>query len=475
MWRRTIAYPLRVVALGVGLLSVAAVLVLGGVALRSLHRVERIQVRMEQAVRVRRLTSELLSALVDRHLGRPVDSTVLAQLSAEVETLPAGDERGALTASGVAQLRDLLQPTAAFTEERLTEGLRLAREITTTELTVQDRLFERARRDARVELELALVILAGLTSLSAIGWWVVRSKILKPLDNLRVLFTTLANGNFAEVSTGDVEPVLVPLFQHYNDLVTRLRTLEAEHRSRARSLEDDVRVATQTLLEQHRSLANAERLAVVGEMAAGVAHDLRNPLAGVSMSLENLRRDVTDPDVVERLDAIHAEIARVNRLLGQYLASARHEPEPLRTVDVRVLVADLLELVRYQAPPEITLTGHVSEGLTWPLPRDRIRQVLLNLVMNGVQALQRGGGNVVVEAYGDHGTLRITVSDDGPGFPPARLDARPRAFVSQRDSGTGLGLVMVQRFVDDLGGRLELRNLEPRGARVTLILPTTHG
>jgi two-component system NtrC family sensor kinase len=135
----------------------------------------------------------------------------------------------------------------------------------------------------------------------------------------------------------------------------------------------------------------------------------------------------------------------------------------------------LLELVRYQAPPEITLTGHVSEGLTWPLPRDRIRQVLLNLVMNGVQALQRGGGNVVVEAYGDHGTLRITVSDDGPGFPPARLDARPRAFVSQRDSGTGLGLVMVQRFVDDLGGRLELRNLEPRGARVTLILPTTHG
>jgi signal transduction histidine kinase len=422
------------------------------------------------------LTTDLLSALVDRHLGRSIDPAALAGLSADIEALPVvRDEHGGSAATAVARLRDLLQPTAVLTEAQLTEGLRIAREITSEELTAQDRLFERARRDARVELQLAFVILGGLLILAAIGWWVVRRRVLKPLDNLRVLFATLAEGDFAAVSTNDVEPVLVPLFEHYNDLVIRLRMLEAEHRSRAQSLEDEVRVATQTLLEQHRSLANAERLAVVGEMAAGVAHELRNPLAGVSLSLENLRRDATDPDVVERLDAVRAEIARVTRLLGQYLVSARHEPEPLRAIDVGGLVTDLLELLRYQVPPEITLTAHVSQGLTWPLPRDRSRQVLLNLVMNAVQALEGREGTVMIEAHRDDGALRIAVSDDGPGFPPDRLRSRPRAFVSHRGGGTGLGLVMVQRFVDELGGMLEFRNLEPRGARVTLILPTAHG
>lgn len=476
IWRKTVGHPLRLVGLGVGLVLVAATVVLGGLAFRDLQRMDRIQMRMEHAIRLRRITTRLSSALLDSQAGNPTEATTLRDLPADVAaltSLPNGHD--AETRMNLERLQDLFHADQPLTEERLSEGLRIVRDITNADLTAQEQLFERTRRDTRAELELAIAILGGIAILSLLGWWLVRRRVLKPLEDLRQLFALLADGDFTAVSTDSVEPVLIPLFQHYNYLVTRLQTLEEEHQSRARSLEDEVRNATQALLEQHRSLADAERLAVVGEMAAGVAHELRNPLAGISMSLGNLRRDAADPDVVERLNAIVVEIDRVTRLLGQYLLIARHAPEPLRSVDVAALVRDLLELLKYQVPEHVTLGSQVPEGLECALPRDRIRQVLLNLVLNAVQALGETPGTVLIEAVRNGDRLRVSVMDEGPGFPPEQLASRPRAFVTQREAGTGLGLVMVRRFVEDLGGELQLANREPHGARITLTLPCANG
>lgn len=476
IWRKVVGHPLRSVGLGVSLILVAATVTLGGLAVRDVQRIGRIQVRMERAIQLRRLSTRLVSAVVERSERGTVDTVTLRGLSADVAALASlRNGHDPQTAARLAQVRDLLGSDKPLTEERLAQALRIARDLTSEDLAAQEQLFESTRRDARVELQLALAILGGLAFLSVLGWWIVRRRFLKPLEGLRELFTLLANRDFRAVATDNVEPILTPLFQNYNYLVTRLRTLEQEHQSRARSLEEEVRKATQALLEQHRSLADAERLAVVGEMAAGVAHELRNPLAGISMSLGNLRQDVADPDVVERLNAIVAEIDRVTRLLGQYLATARHAPEPVRTVDVAALVRELLELLRYQVPEHVTLQSQVPQGLECALPRDRIRQVLLNLVLNAVQALEETPGSVVIAAHRYGERLHISVTDEGPGFPPEQLATRGRAFVTRRESGTGLGLVMVRRFVEDLGGDLQIENREPHGARITLILPYANG
>jgi signal transduction histidine kinase len=225
------------------------------------------------------------------------------------------------------------------------------------------------------------------------------------------------------------------------------------------------------LLEQQRGLARAERLAATGALAASVAHELRNPLAAIQLTLRNLRGELQDTEMIERLDLVTGELTRLGRLVNELLDRSRHVPEPSRPVDLAESVEQLLSLTRYQLPPEVRLESEIPEGLVCRLPEDRVRQALLNLILNASRALEKAGGVVTVSAQPEGAALRITVSDDGPGFPPEVLCRIPRPFVSAAERGTGLGLTVVHRLARDLGGELELSNREPHGARVTLTLP----
>src|SRR5262249_51814436 len=154
----------------------------------------------------------------------------------------------------------------------------------------------------------------------------------------------LSRGEFTPMPLEEVDPLVLPLHRQFNDLVSRLRKLEEAHQARADSLEAEVRTATRALLEQHRSLSRAERLAATGELAASVAHELRNPLAGIQMTLSNLRADLTDPELVERVDLVVNEVTRLSRLLNEMLDASRHAPEPARTVKLAQLVDEVLTL-----------------------------------------------------------------------------------------------------------------------------------
>ena len=477
IWRKTIGHPLR--ALGIGLVAflAAATLLVGALAYHDLRRIDHIQERTEHAAQLRYVTTELLTALIDRQAGGvSADSASIADLADEIATLRAlQGEDNDITGANLETLQALLGREQPLPQGWLAEGLGLAQDIMGADLSAQERLLEQMHRDLMLEVELAIATFGGLVLVALILSWVVRRRILKPLADLRALFSGLADGSFKAVSIEGIDPILIPLFQNYNYLVHRLETLEEEHRLRASSLEDEVRSATQALLEQHRSLANAERLAAVGEMAAGVAHELRNPLAGISVALGNLRQDVSDADVVERLNMLVAEIERVVRLLENYLAPARHAPEPVRTVNVGALVTDLLSLLRYQVPAHVCLESRVPEGFDCVLPRDRIQQVMLNLVINSVQALGESPGRIAVSVFRNGERVRFSVLDDGPGFPPETLSNGIRPFVTQHEAGTGLGLAMVRRVVHDLGGELELKNVEPHGACITLSLPYKNG
>ncbi len=259
-----------------------------------------------------------------------------------------------------------------------------------------------------------------------------------------------------------------------DDLVARALELRQSNADLAIA-RDRAEAAATTLLEQHESLARAERLAALGEMAASLAHELRNPIAGMMMSLENLLRETDDPGTKERLELITGEMQRLTRLLSAYLAPARHRPERIEEVDVSRLVEELCALVGFRLPEPVTLDCQQTAPVSWPLPRDRVRQALLNLVLNATQAIQSQGpdarGHIDVRVAIVDDQLHLTVEDDGPGFTEATLESGSQPFQTSRSGGTGLGLAMVRRVVRDLDGTLELSNRSPHGACVRVVLP----
>ena len=350
----------------------------------------------------------------------------------------------------------------------LFEALREMHEILDTETEQRERLMVKVSREALIELALATLILPVILLLT---WLFLRRRILNPLHDLRQLLLKLAKEEYTPIAIDHIDPLLLPVFNSYNFMVIHLRELEESKRVHAQSLEAEVRSATKALLEQQRSLAIAEKLAVVGELAASLAHELRNPLAGIQMSCANLRKEIEDEDQRDRLDLIGAELKRMARLLNELLDQGRQTPLPSTQFNLASLVKELLALTRYQIPPDLSLSYDIPPDLECCLPDGGLRQALLNLVLNAVQAMDKSTGKVQIDARLDESNLIIEVLDDGPGFSEEMLNQGIRAFSTSRIRGTGLGLAMVQRFARDLGGRIELTNLQAQGACVRMIIP----
>jgi len=163
-------------------------------------------------------------------------------------------------------------------------------------------------------------------------------------------------------------------------------------------------------------------MAAVGDMAGRLAHDLRNPLSGVLMALTNLREEVDSVEQSERLGLAIRELERVTRLLDNLVHESRLVPERPRLLHVGRVIGDLVKLLRYQLGVNIDLTVDVPEDLLCRLPESEFRHVLLNLVLNAEQAIGTASGTIDIRAMVEDGQVKLTVSDDGPGFPTELLN-----------------------------------------------------
>jgi two-component system NtrC family sensor kinase len=462
---------LRALALVALLASVLAILV--GMIWRNHVRLDRVQVYVGYSHRIQDAGLSLQQALVDVLSGGVLRAEQLEGIAAKIHRLSIKDAH--LSTKTPDMLRSINASLAKVDEEspdngraELFEALREMHEILDTETEQREKLMVKVSREALVELAAATLILPVILLLT---WLFLRRRILNPLHDLRELLLNLAKEDYTPIATDHLDPLLLPVFNSYNFMVIHLRELEEAKRSYAQSLEAEVRSATRALLEQQRSLANAEKLAAVGELAASLAHELRNPLAGIQMSCANLRKEIENPDQCERLDLIGAELKRMARLLNELLDQGKPTPSYPSHFNLASLVKELVALTRYQIPPHIELTYAIPDELDCYLPDGGLRQALLNLILNATQALENNPGVVRVKACINNGYLRIEVTDDGTGFSEDMLKHGIRAFSTSRIRGTGLGLAMVQRFARDLGGRIELSNLMPHGACVRLLLP----
>ncbi|MGC1953954.1 MAG: ATP-binding protein [Gammaproteobacteria bacterium] len=343
------------------------------------------------------------------------------------------------------------------------------------EWRAHDALMANVEQSVRRELVLAIGLLWVIPIAGGLGFFLLRHRIKHPLQNLSELLVRIGTGDYRPVPNNlvaDASTMVQPLYRNYNALVSRIKTLEEEHRQRQKSLEQEVRRVTSELLQQSRELAQAERLAAVGAVSAGLAHDLRNPLAGIQMACGKVRRSLADPSQVERMNIVLDELNRITQLLGQQLISARHAPEPLTELGLDQNIGQLLSLARFQVPEGIGLSHTVSPpNLRCRLPESGLRHALLNLVLNAAQAIGDEPGTIRISAQGAGKKLILRVTDSGHGFPEAMLASGVRAFATHREGGTGLGLTMVRRFALELAGEMTLANTAPRGACVTLRLP----
>ncbi|BCS89693.1 sensor histidine kinase [Pseudodesulfovibrio sediminis] len=220
-------------------------------------------------------------------------------------------------------------------------------------------------------------------------------------------------------------------------------------------------------------LQQQEKLAGMGRMVAGVAHEIRNPLGIICSSSELILKKARKEESSHTriLEALHEEAKRLSRTVSEFLDYARPKKPAMREVDV----ARILEQVTVFMEPEceklgVTVDTELTENMTVLGDKDLLYRAFYNLVANALQAMNGKGELHIRAARGEEG-LHITLHDTGPGFSPEHLDQVRDPFFTTKDSGTGLGLALVSTIFESHGIEMHLSNGEEGGARVDVIFP----
>lgn len=224
----------------------------------------------------------------------------------------------------------------------------------------------------------------------------------------------------------------------------------------------------------HRTqMSRAEHLATLGELATGLAHEIRNPLAGIAGVIEIVARDLpTSSPVRAVVKDVRQEIAQINRILTDLLQTARPHPPEVRPSDLNVTVEHAVMLARQQVlskPIKIELVK--CPGLpSVEHDSDQMHQLLLNLLLNAVQAIE-GAGTIHVTIDNLNNEVAIHVADTGRGIAPEHLPNIFRPFYTTKGNGTGLGLSLARRIVEGHHGHIDVESEVGKGTEFRVTLP----
>jgi signal transduction histidine kinase len=230
----------------------------------------------------------------------------------------------------------------------------------------------------------------------------------------------------------------------------------------------------------YEQMKRADRLASIGEMAAGIAHEIKNPLAGIAGVIQVLKRDIPPGDQRRAvLDEVLSQVERMDKAVRNLLSFAR-PPEPKMTfVDINELIGKLLDFLAPQfAKHSIKAERRLASGLPWlTLDPDLIQQALINISLNAMQAMHEEGGILTVETRTTQasdtapGKVEIVFKDSGNGISVENLGRIFNPFFTTRQQGTGLGLSITQRIVEQHNGEITVSSEPGKGTTFTLSFP----
>lgn len=226
------------------------------------------------------------------------------------------------------------------------------------------------------------------------------------------------------------------------------------------------------LQSSEQQLTRAAKLAVVGEMAAAMSHEVRTPLGIMRSSADVLLREAQlSEDGREVLGFIISETERLNKLVSALIDTARPRPPNKTPLDLQAHLQHVVAMLQKQAQAkQIQLILHATQAVVVDADQDQMTQVLVNLLMNAIQILPEGG-HIQLQLSADAECAHITVADDGPGVPPAQQDHLFEAFFTQRAGGVGLGLAVVKQIIEAHDGTISYSTSPWQGAQFNLSLP----
>jgi len=248
----------------------------------------------------------------------------------------------------------------------------------------------------------------------------------------------------------------------YSEVTERLQQSHDQLNDRVRQLQAE-------LSDKNRQLERRNRLAALGEMAAGLAHEIRNPLGGIQLYASILAQDVADrPESSKIVTKIVGGVKRVEELVSQVLHFTREINAHPAQCDAAQVVRDAVDLAQAKAHNRpVTVSCHTPETLMYSLDSRLLTQAIINLVHNAIEAIN-GDGAVQVSLAKEEGKAILRVRDTGPGMPADVLDRIFNPFFTTKDEGTGLGLAIVHRIVEAHGGTISASNVDGGGAMFEL-------
>lgn len=298
---------------------------------------------------------------------------------------------------------------------------------------------------------------AGAVAICAVLIVVLAYMIQRPMVELQDKIARLGEGDLTvSVSFHRRNDEIGDLGRNFNRMVQQLR----ESREEIERL-------------HHTQMSRAEYLAALGELATGLAHEIRNPLAGISGVIDIVGRDLPASSPARAVvKDVRQEITRINRIVSDLLETARPRTPQIRLSDLNTTVEHAVMLARQQVLSKpIKIELQKAENLREvEHDSDQIHQVLLNLLLNAVQAID-STGTVRVEILAEEEEAKVTIKDTGRGISPEHLPNIFRPFYTTKGNGTGLGLSLARRIVEEHHGRIEVTSIVGRGTNFVVRLP----
>jgi two-component system sensor histidine kinase PilS (NtrC family) len=230
------------------------------------------------------------------------------------------------------------------------------------------------------------------------------------------------------------------------------------------------------VMEEH--LRKVDRLAILGKMAAGIAHEIRNPLASISGSIQVLKDDFKEEGTGERLlKIVSREVSRLDSLMNDFLAFAKPVQVIESQLDLSEFIHGTVDLVKKnkEVPPTITWELDIKPNLIINMSTGELSQILWNLLMNAMQAVPPNGKITIraqhYRAEPDEDWVEIKIEDDGPGIPLNEQAKIFEPFFTTKDQGTGLGLSIVQKIISERGGKIRVDSLPGQGSQFIILIP----
>jgi signal transduction histidine kinase len=314
------------------------------------------------------------------------------------------------------------------------------------------------QQQASRSLRYTLILLLVTTLVTGILVW----RFTRPIKDLSIAARRVAGGDFSiRVPAAKRRDEVGALAEAFNEMTAKL--------GRTRQLE--------------AQLHQAEKAAVVGRLASAIAHEIRNPLNYINLTLDHLRsafapQEPQKRETFERLaNQLKAEVARINTHISDFLSYSRPsrlEPQPL---NLRAEAEDALQMIEVQVAENGIETRVEEHGAIPPVMADRqaLRSVLTNLIINSLQASDGEGSSIVIGLSCDDTSqrARIEVSDTGRGIAPEDISKVFEPYYSTKETGTGLGLAIVKKAIDEHGGTVSVTSKQGAGTTFTITLPVT--